>query len=125
MENEASLREPPSLDTSTKLINNLAVDGFVTTGEPIYIRLEAGEGACDHMLSLFLGLQMDSHLSLLLLLSLLIIQFVMFAFLQEKHISASGDIPAGSIFFLKGAMRVQTAVAVVVCLRSMGLEVLV
>ena len=40
VENESSLREPPSLDTSIKLMNNFAMDGFVSTSEPVLIRLE-------------------------------------------------------------------------------------
>ena len=41
VENEASIREPPGLDTSLKLISHFAVDGFVTVAEPILIRLQA------------------------------------------------------------------------------------
>lgn len=39
-EAESSLREPPSLDVAIKLVNNFAKDGFVTTGEPILVRLQ-------------------------------------------------------------------------------------
>ena len=39
--NEASLREPPGLDTSRKLLNNFAIDGFTTGDEPVLIRLQA------------------------------------------------------------------------------------
>lgn len=37
--NEASLREPPTLDVSRKLLNNFAVDGFESACEPVLIRL--------------------------------------------------------------------------------------
>lgn len=39
-ENESSLREPPSLDVATKLVNNFCADGFVSTSEPVMIRLQ-------------------------------------------------------------------------------------
>ena len=41
MENEASLREPPTLDVAVKLIENFKVDGFVSVGEPVLIRSPA------------------------------------------------------------------------------------
>jgi len=41
-EAESSLREPPSIDVSTKLINNFHKNGFKTTGSSILIRLEVG-----------------------------------------------------------------------------------
>ena len=44
VENEASLREPPSLDVSLKLLNHFAADGFVSVGEPVLVRVEAGAG---------------------------------------------------------------------------------
>lgn len=42
VENTASLREPTSIDTSGKLLLQFASDGFVTTGNPIMIRMEEG-----------------------------------------------------------------------------------
>ena len=39
MANEASLREPPSLDAARKLLNNFAVDGFQSSDEQVLIRL--------------------------------------------------------------------------------------
>lgn len=38
-ENNSSLREPPSLDVSLKLLQQFSVDGFLTSIEPIFIRL--------------------------------------------------------------------------------------
>ena len=42
MENSSSLREPTSLDVSTKLAQQFCQDGFITAGStgPIWIRLE-------------------------------------------------------------------------------------
>lgn len=41
VENESSLREPTNLEVTMKLAQHFSVDGFVTTGEPIMIRLQA------------------------------------------------------------------------------------
>ena len=40
--NESSLREPPSLEGSLKLLEQFQVDGFVSAGEPVLIRFEDG-----------------------------------------------------------------------------------
>ncbi|CAE7309161.1 unnamed protein product [Symbiodinium sp. CCMP2456] len=81
MDNEASLREPPALDTTEKLLNNFAVDGFESTGEPVLVRM------------------------------------------QDSRMHDSGDIPAGSVWFLKGAARVTTAIAAVVACHFTGEQV--
>jgi hypothetical protein len=41
-ENEASLREPPTWDSSRRLLENFEVDGFVSAGEPILVRFQDG-----------------------------------------------------------------------------------
>lgn len=43
--------------------------------------------------------------------------------LQTASLPDSGEIEPGSIYFLKGAARIQTAMAVVVALHRMGHEV--
>ena len=40
--NESSLREPTSLDVTSKLLQQFCCDGLVTSGEPILVRLEVG-----------------------------------------------------------------------------------
>lgn len=42
VENVSSLREPTALDTSGRLLQQFCADGFVTTGNPIMIRMEEG-----------------------------------------------------------------------------------
>ena len=40
VENWLSLREPPTLDVSTKLLWQYAADGFISADEPVNIRLK-------------------------------------------------------------------------------------
>ena len=40
VENDASLREPPLLDVSLKLLAQFMADGFLTANEPVLIRLK-------------------------------------------------------------------------------------
>jgi hypothetical protein len=40
MENSGSLREPPQLDVSVKLLWQFAADGFMTTGDAVLVRLK-------------------------------------------------------------------------------------
>ena len=42
---------------------------------------------------------------------------------EDHFLSASGPIPTGSIAFLKGAARVQTAIAMVLACDALGVEV--
>ena len=42
--------------------------------------------------------------------------------LQASALPTSGDIAAGNVCYLKGALRIQTAIAVVVACAQLGLE---
>lgn len=41
VDNSSSLREPPLLDVSLKLLGQFQVDGFVSTNDPVLVRLQA------------------------------------------------------------------------------------
>jgi len=42
VQNESSLREPTALDLSRQILQQFACDGFLTAGNPVMIRIQAG-----------------------------------------------------------------------------------
>ena len=109
-EAESSLREPPSIDVAMKLINNFHKNGFHTTGAPVLLRVQA---------SIFFTTVYFSKKKN----NTVIIQIQPpFISLQESSLPDRGAIPNGGLWFLKGAARIQTAMAVVVAFDSMSQE---
>ena len=108
-EAESSLREPPSIDVAMKLINNFHKNGF-HTGAPVLLRVQA---------SIFFTTVYFSKKKN----NTVIIQIQPpFISLQESSLPDRGAIPNGGLWFLKGAARIQTAMAVVVAFDSMSQE---
>ena len=126
MANEASLREPPALDVSRKLLNHFAVDGFQSGDEPILIRLNQA-----WTLSLSKKTIKPPSITMMFQCSIhwrgnmppYLCPSQNHAQAQVQNPESHRLIAVGDIYFLKGCARITTAVAAIVCINKLGYEV--
>ena len=103
VENLASLREPTALDLSRQILQQFACDGFVTAGNPVLIRIQAGL-AKPNTFPQWLGVGFF-HQS----------PFTTSGPAQDEALTQSKEeIPSGGLWFLKGAGRIHTVMALMV-----------